>query len=270
MRHDTWSAFEPNLFSDSLEYRDVFQPLDYSNPRSAKMSTFAFFTDIGGCLSPDFLDAACDMLTKHYNLSPDRVEQAKHELWNQHAYTAGQGKGATDAAMDAQTEKQAWAEFAERAGIDAPPEEIVAITAKYARPLDPNYENLLGLLQNHGIILGVISNNIAFVWRRQKEAMKLDRFFTTKRVILSCNFGLSKRSPGLELFKAAIAAAGVPPQACIFVDDRAHNIECALQAGFGMAILHPRNVDWGAKYVGRILARAGVLPPAEESATDHR
>ena len=70
------------------------------------------------------------------------------------------------------------------------------------------------------------------------------------------------------MFRAAVAAAGVPPEECVFVDDRPHNVERALEAGFGMAILHPKNATWGSKYMTRILTQAGVLPPVECPPTD--
>lgn len=233
------------------------------------MKLLAFFTDLGGCLFPDLLDAACAMVASRYAASPERIQLAKERLWIRYAYATGPDKGTLNHSAQSQVEAEAWSEFVVNAGIAAQPEEMIAIADQCVQPLDPAYETLLEQLQCAGVVLGIISNNTAFFWRRQCEAMRLNRYFPPERVILSCDHGVSKKSEGLQLFRTAVAAAAVPPQRCAFVDDRVHNIQCALRAGFGMAILHPKNIDWGAEYVGRILAQAGMLPMPNTHVADH-
>jgi HAD superfamily hydrolase (TIGR01509 family) len=225
------------------------------------MEPRAYFTDLGGCLFPDFLDTACGILAARYAITAERIEEARKGLWNIYAYAKG-----VYAPTTAQAEKLAWASFAAEAGIDASPEEIVAVTAECVRPLDPEYVALLERLKKRGVVLGIISNNTEFFWERQRQALKLERFFPSEHVFLSCDYGAPKNSREQQLFQAALAAASVPPEACIFVDDRVHNIECALQAGFGMAILHPKSITWGAKYIAQILTQTGVLPSVDVSA----
>jgi HAD superfamily hydrolase (TIGR01509 family) len=231
-----------------------------------EMPLKAYFTDLGGCLFPDYLDAACQILVSKHGVSPDLAENAKQRLWNRHAYQRRANEATDIAVTDADTEAQAWTDFAAHAGIDASAEEIISTTAECARPLDPGYEGLMERLQNHGIILGVISNNTRFFWNRQRAALSLERFVPLHRVVLSCDHGVSKTSPGLDLFKTAVEASGVKASECIFVDDRAHNIECALRAGFAMAILHPKSVPWGSTYITKILNQTGLLPPSESPA----
>ena len=221
------------------------------------MTLRAYFTDIGGCLCKDTLDDVSTCLLSRFCPSQDRLEKAKHALWNHYAYMSAKKQCCDDAAE--QMEKLAWAEFAAVAGIDASPEELVGFASECGRPLDPRYGALFQRLHDDGVVLGVLSNNTAFFWPRQRDALGIEALFPSERVILSCDYGVSKRSEKLELFSAAVKAAGVPAQNCAFADDRQHNVERALQADFGMAILHPKNVDWGSEYVGRILTRAGWL-----------
>ena len=68
------------------------------------------------------------------------------------------------------------------------------------------------------------------------------------------------KNASLRLFQLAAASADISLANCIFSDDRTHNVQMALKAGFGGVILHPKNVEWGAEYVARLLTMAGFLP----------
>jgi len=57
------------------------------------------------------------------------------------------------------------------------------------------------------------------------------RFFSPQNIILSSRIGAPKESPRLEMFRAAVAAAGAPAPACFYVDDRPAIVERALAFG---------------------------------------
>ena len=222
------------------------------------MTLRAHFTDIGGCLCPDVLDHVSACLLTRFPASSHHIQEAKTAFWNQYAYGAPGIQG-SDGGMD-EMETQAWAQFARMAQIEVPPEELISISAECIQPLDARYIALLRCLHDDGVTVGIISNNISFIFERQREALGLDdTLIPPEQVILSCDYGVPKRSEKSTLFSAAVRAAGVSPQNCAFADDRPHNVAAALRAGFGMAILHPRNVAWGAEYVGRILSQAGWI-----------
>lgn len=222
------------------------------------MTQCAYYTDIGGCITPDVMDEVVAYLARRFAaVPPERLGYAKRIFWEKYAYTPPNVQPGDDKADEWET--AAWATFADMAGIDVSPEALIAITSKYCRPLDLRYIDFLRQAQDEGIILGIISNTTHFIWRRQQEALNISDLIPPERVILSYEYGVSKKSAKLELFSAAVAAAGVPAENCAFTDDRQHNVERALQAGVGMAILHPKNVNWGASYVGRILSQAGWI-----------
>jgi FMN phosphatase YigB (HAD superfamily) len=221
------------------------------------MKPLAYFTDLGGCLVPDYLDSAWAILSRQYGIASEMHQEVERTIWERYAYLPGKTPYDNDTCC--RLEREAWAQFCVLTGIHAESDDLIAATCLCAESLDPNYAALFERLQEQGIVLGVISNNTPFWWNRQCASLGLDRFFPRDRVILSCDYGVSKKSPGLELFNAAVKASGLPPDQCLFTDDRTHNVEFSLRAGFGAAILHPRNIRWGSAYIASILTLAGVL-----------
>ena len=226
------------------------------------MKALAYLTDLGGCLFPDVLETARNILIDNYPGSAENIEPAMASLWKHYAYSGLPDKHVTNNASHNLPELQMWNQFVKDARIPATAAEIVALTQDCWKPLDPSYVQLLEQLHHQGVILGIVSNNTTVFWERQREAMRLDNMIATERVILSCNYGVSKKSPGLELYKAAVRACGVPAENIVFVDDRPHNIEWALKAGIGAAVLHPNTINWGASYMAHILWRMGMLKSA--------
>ena len=214
------------------------------------MKPLAYFTDLGGCLVPDYLDTPGPF-------SPDNTGSHQRCTKRSNARSGNdtptfQERHHTTMILAAVSNGKP-GQFCVVTGIHAEPDDLIAATCLCAESLDPHYAALFERLQEQGIVLGVISNNTPFWWRRQCASLGLDRFFPRDRVILSCDYGVSKKSSGLELFNAAVKASGLPPEQCLFTDDRAHNVEFSLLAGFGAAILHPQNIRWGSAYVARIL-----------------
>jgi HAD superfamily hydrolase (TIGR01509 family) len=90
---------------------------------------------------------------------------------------------------------------------------------------------ILERLHARGTRMVICSNNNEIWWPRQAKALELDRFFTPQTIILSSRVGAPKESPGLEMFRAAVEAAGVPAANCIFTDDRQPVVDCARAFG---------------------------------------
>jgi putative hydrolase of the HAD superfamily len=90
---------------------------------------------------------------------------------------------------------------------------------------------ILEALRARGTPLVICSNSNEIWWPRQVQKLELKSFFTEERTILSSRIGAPKDSDGLEMFQAAVAAAGVPPARCFFVDDRKPNVVRARRYG---------------------------------------
>jgi putative hydrolase of the HAD superfamily len=83
-----------------------------------------------------------------------------------------------------------------------------------------------------GVRTGVVSNSLGTTPFNPYTAWRLTERFNV--VVLSEEIGLRKPDP--RVFEIASDELGVPPEACVFVDDMAHNLEPART--LGMAVVH--------------------------------
>jgi putative hydrolase of the HAD superfamily len=88
----------------------------------------------------------------------------------------------------------------------------------------PGLEELLGRLR--GARLWVLSNYSTW-FELLRRKLDLDRFF--EGYVVSCETGFRKPDP--RAYQALLHRCGALPQCCLFVDDRAANVEGALAAG---------------------------------------
>ena len=90
----------------------------------------------------------------------------------------------------------------------------------------PGIEALLFELKQRGVAMYALSNYP--VWYRLIERkLKLSRFLSWR--FISCHMGA--RKPDEAIYLRAAEALGLPPDRCLFVDDRVVNCEAALSAG---------------------------------------
>ena len=76
------------------------------------------------------------------------------------------------------------------------------------------------------LLLGSNTNILHATYFRRRFATTIDLF---DRLILSYEVGHMK--PSGEFYRACVAAAGVPADSCVFIDDMIENVEGARQAG---------------------------------------
>ena len=113
---------------------------------------------------------------------------------------------------------------------------------------------LLERLQSKGVRLAICSDNTEFWFRRQMSKLGLYRFFKREDCILSFDTGVSKASPGLELFRKVSDTLGIEKESCLFVDDMERNIDLLSEHGF-TAILFPSHSVHGARFLDTLLSR---------------
>jgi HAD superfamily hydrolase (TIGR01509 family) len=111
----------------------------------------------------------------------------------------------------------------------------------------PGMEELLAELAERGGTIHALSNYP--VWYRYiEERLRLSRYLSWSFV--SCDTGVRKPDP--RAFRGAAAALGVPPEACLLVDDREGN--CAAARATGMEAVRFTT----AEELSRALARRGL------------
>ena len=100
----------------------------------------------------------------------------------------------------------------------------------------------------------ILSNADLSLRERLKGDLAMDHLFDD--IVVSAEVGMAKPRP--EIFRLAADRLGLPPDACVFVDDWDKNVEAARAVGM-QAVLH--RVDQGHDLRAQ-LAALGVAPDA--------
>ena len=111
--------------------------------------------------------------------------------------------------------------------------------------MDPAKVALLHSLAEKYPLYGLSNNNeisVVLMHRIYEEA-GLDWKRVFRKEFLSCRMKMLK--PSREIFEAAAAEIGLPPEEILFVDDSQRNVDGARAAGW-QAVLYERGTDLGA------------------------
>jgi HAD superfamily hydrolase (TIGR01509 family) len=189
------------------------------------MRTRAVILDVGGVLARDMWENIYDDLALQYRLDRAKLHEAGRLLWETFAYVPE-----TPDNTWRDMERRYWELFLLISQAPTTVDALIALTDRYVMPV-PGMLPLVEKLRARGVPLVICSNNTEIWWLRQVEKLRLDRLVDPTKMILSSRIGASKGSPRLEMFRAAVSAAGVPPDECFFVDDRAEYIARAKSYG---------------------------------------
>ena len=214
------------------------------------MATRAVILDVGGVLARDIWEYLYDDLAVSHRLDREALHEAGRLLWETFAYVPE-----TPANTWRDMERRYWELFLLMfRGTDLSVDALIALTDRYIVPID-GMRPVIEELHARGTPLVICSNNNEIWWPRQAAKLELARFFPEPRLVLSSRVGAPKDSPRLEMFRAAVAAAGVGAGECFFVDDRAPNIERARSYGIDAVLFE------GAQAFARELQKRGLLEP---------
>ena len=111
--------------------------------------------------------------------------------------------------------------------------------------MDPAKVTLLERLARDYAIYGLTNNNEISVKRMHEiyEENGLDWQHVFRKEFISCRMKLMK--PSREIFDAAAAEIGLPPEEILFIDDSQRNVDGAIAAGW-KAALYKQGTDLGA------------------------
>jgi putative hydrolase of the HAD superfamily len=131
--------------------------------------------------------------------------------------------------------------------------ELARAMAKAPFHADPDTVGLLRRVRD--VMPLVIVTNATAGLRGELEAMGIGDL--ARHVVNSAWEGVAK--PDAEIYRIASALAGVPPERCLFVDDRAENTAAA--AALGMSTVRYRSVDDLRLALGPVLDAVGAGGP---------
>jgi HAD superfamily hydrolase (TIGR01509 family) len=210
------------------------------------MRSQAVVLDVGGVLAQDMWEPMFDDFAARYALDREQLHETGRLLWETFAYVPE-----TPANTWRDMERRYWELFLRMCRVPLSVDALIELTDRYVIPV-PGMRPILEQLQARGTPLVICSNNNEIWWPRQAKKLQLKKYFGEERLILSSRIGAPKNSPGLEMFRSAVAAAGVPAARCFFVDDRQENIRRARRFGID-AVLFRGAEHFAAELRGRQL-----------------
>jgi HAD superfamily hydrolase (TIGR01509 family) len=207
----------------------------------------AVILDVGGVLAHDIWEPMFDDLADRHGLSRLSLRKAGRLLWETFAYVPE-----TPANTWRDMERRYWALFLAITRLPLSVKSLVRLTDRYVVPV-AGMRPILDRLKARGVPLVICSNNNEIWWPRQARKLRLRRFFGDENLVLSSRIGAPKDSPRLEMFKAAVRAAGAPAAGCFFVDDRAENVRRARQYGIDAVLFRGPHQFAAALHKRRLL-----------------
>lgn len=215
--------------------------------------------DIGGVIAPDLGEYLFEEVARRYGLDRELAQSVFRALWKTYAH-----QPATDQEHADQLEHRFWEDAAMLLGIRSIEQFILAmidLTPQFIGAL-PGMLELLAECREQELPLAVLSNQTAFWKNRLVDQLELKRFFNPQQMVFSCDARASKSSPGHEMFHSLHSTLGQPPRGTmVLLDDRAHNLQQAIEFGCGAGILVPPLPDFIATYLRNLLRLIYPRPP---------
>jgi FMN phosphatase YigB (HAD superfamily) len=176
--------------------------------------------DIGGVLAADswewLIMTPSRGLADQLELPRAAVTEVGKRLWRKYSLIPS-------------TAEQYWSEFAAQLSIPVPSLQMVSELEDELIVAAPTAPLLLDHLVDHGVRIGIISDNTSFWYSRQYAVLGLGAFVSNDLVYLSCEYHRNKKADS-SLFE--IAARDQDATHTLVVDDREHNVSRARSFGF--------------------------------------
>ena len=128
-----------------------------------------------------------------------------------------------------------WREVVRLGGLREKPEELASIVRAERLIPFPETIGVARRLKRNSVTLAVLSNHAAPWFTELFELFHLGEIFRSDLVVTSYEVGAAK--PDLRMFeevyrRLAGALPGLARSACVFIDDKPHNVEAARAFGF--------------------------------------
>jgi len=147
-----------------------------------------------------------------------------------------------------------WSEVAERAGSRVPGAALAHLDLEFWNRFDQRMIGWVRLLRERGVAVGMLSN----LPRPLGEALRAGSCLLEHFDHLTFSYELGLVKPQRAIYEHAIAGLGVLCPEALFLDDRAKNVEGALDAGL-QALLYS---SWEEFFAGDPLQPYGLPAPA--------
>lgn len=121
--------------------------------------------------------------------------------------------------------KTFWEKYAKKSLSSAWQEEFEKIKSLLLQPI-PGMRDLVLALKQGKYIVGMLSNTTTY---RSRFIRKLGGYKLFHPVLLSCDLGVKKPNP--KIYKILLQTLNLPPEKCLFIDNKAKNVKAAEKLG---------------------------------------
>jgi putative hydrolase of the HAD superfamily len=171
----------------------------------------ALVLDVGGVLCADAVAPKVGELAARHGLSePDLLDQARRL------------RSYVD--TGALSENEFWARLLRERGLE-PTMSDLSVEA-FAAPM-PGARGMIDFARDRGFRLAVLTNDSVELFAARQRALGACNDFAA--IVVSAAIGITKPDP--RIYRSVLSALAVQPGECLFVDDRADNVEAARNLG---------------------------------------
>lgn len=114
-----------------------------------------------------------------------------------------------------------FARLSQLCGLRMSEEEFVQAFTEIFTPIEPTVDLIWRLRGRYR--LGLLSNTNEWHFRRHIETLPVFPFFDTVTV----SYEVKEMKPGERIYRDALGKLGLPPEACVFIDDIEENVAAA-------------------------------------------
>jgi HAD superfamily hydrolase (TIGR01509 family) len=223
--------------------------------------------DVGGVITYDLWEHVCfnpsnskelpASLAERFDIPVSELERVGKALW-----IAYECRALTEGQSPADMEREYWERFLSeipalrgKMAVD----DLIDMAESFIQPIDSKgMTSLLDELKATGIHLAICSDNCEFWFPKQAENLKFYDYFEKENIVLSCDYGVTKKDPNYLMFNKVCASMHLSPDECIFVDDRIHNVVRANERGL-TGIYFPSHSKQGFAYLENLLKKIHVI-----------
>ena len=187
--------------------------------------------DIGGVIFDDiwenlFLDPENGLRTK-FNLDFKRVNSVCRNEWDSFAIKNSINNRWVD------VEYEYWTNITHRLAIDWPVENCIEYSKKFINK-KPGVSEIIELLTESGINIGICSNQTAFWFNRQLNVSSALSLIDRKNMALSFERGVPKGENNNQLFRHLLSSFKCSASDIIYIEDRIKYQNIAKEFGFNL------------------------------------
>ena len=145
-------------------------------------------------------------------------------------------------------EDKYWSRFASSLSSSKKPPKIWAADYVNHAPVNKQVLRIISDLRSKGYVLAALSNAIPPRLSLNRKRKLYDIFDSTT---FSCEPGVDCKKPNSKIYRICLQRLNLPPEECIFIDDRKENLAAAKKLGLGT--IHFKSASHLKKELKKIL-----------------